>query len=725
MKRWGPAYLAAALLVLLFHFRLALPGRALVANDFRALFIPLRAGLQNTVRAGEWPIWQRGIFMGYPILGDIQFQIFNPLTWLTLLLGPARGVTVQSLLELCICAVGMAYWMKQRGLRPLEGVFAGVAFALCLKQTVHLHHWTFASSTCMWPFMLAGLEGFAKSGRPRFLALTALATCGTWIGSSPQMAYFGTGLAFLYALWLRQIGGAAAVALGVALAAPLLLPVAELSALGPRGAGVTYKFAASWSWPNRSVWASMLLPRAWGGRPDFRGPMNYWELQGYFGLLPMALLLAVPVRKKGVWLFAAVAALGIWLSFGDSSWLGLHGWAVKLIPGYGSFRNPTRVLMLSMFCIAVLAAEGLAALREDYRLRLRVMAALGALLVFVALLAIFPQGFPDKALRADAAWACALLALSTAWAFFARADARWAALAVPLLIADLAVQTWDSPEIGESAGEGHALEALAPHVPKAPAPRRVAALLDWGEMNNATFTRGWEGVTGYGPTPIERVLLLLSGTWTGMVPRPQPLDDDPNFPRFRVDSDLTRLFAAPLLAANRDASVPPLARSGNVRLYAMPSLARVYWTGAWRAAPDTEISPLLHQAARGSFAVLPEKADFPSGAEENPVPAEDVQVHNSWTTATLRAPRDGLAVVLDPWFPGWSATVDGNPAPLLRANYAFMAVPVRAGRHVLRLSYFPRRLWPGLAIALLAAAALVVLLKVAARRVDTGSPGGY
>jgi hypothetical protein len=725
MKRWGPAYLAVALLVLLFHFRLALPGRALVANDFRALFIPLRAGLQNTVRAGEWPIWQRGIFMGYPILGDIQFQIFNPLTWLTLPLEPARGVTVQSLLELCICAAGMAYWMKQRGLRPLEGVFAGVAFALCLKQTVHLHHWTFAASTCMWPFMLAGLEGFAKSGRPRFLALTALATCGAWIGSSPQMAWFGTGLAFLYALWLRQIVGVAAVALGVALAAPLLLPVAELSALGPRGAGVTYKFAASWSWPNRSVWATMLLPRAWGGRPDFRGPMNYWELQGYFGLLPMALLLAAPVRKKGVWLFAAVAALGIWLSFGDSSWLGLHGWAVKLIPGYGSFRNPTRVLMLSMFCIAVLAAEGLAALREDYRLRLRVMAASGALLVFVALLAIFPQGFPDKALRAGAAWAVALLALTAAWAFFARADARWAALAVPLLIADLAVQTWDSPEIGESAGEGHALEALAPHVPKAPAPRRLAALLDWGEMNNATFTRGWEGVTGYGPTPIERVLLLLGGTWTGMVPRPQPLDDDPNFPRFRVDSDLTRLFAAPLLAANRDASVPPLARAANVRLYAMPSLPRVYWTGAWRVAPDTEISPLLHQAARGSFAVLPEKADFPSGAEENPVAAEDVQVHDSWTTATLRAPRDGLAVVLDPWFPGWSATVDGNPAPLLRANYAFMAVPVRAGRHVLRLSYFPRRLWPGLAIALLAAAALAVLLKVAARRVDTGSPGGY
>ena len=92
-------YALCAALVLAFHFRLALPGRALVANDFRALFIALRGGLQQTLRHGELPLWQRGIFTGYPILGDIQPQLFNPLTWLTLPLDPARGVIVQSLLE--------------------------------------------------------------------------------------------------------------------------------------------------------------------------------------------------------------------------------------------------------------------------------------------------------------------------------------------------------------------------------------------------------------------------------------------------------------------------------------------------------------------------------------------------------------------------------------------------------------------------------------------------
>jgi uncharacterized membrane protein YfhO len=95
------------------------------------------------------------------------------------------------------------------------------------------------------------------------------------------------------------------------------------------------------------------------------------------------------------------------------------------------------------------------------------------------------------------------------------------------------------------------------------------------------------------------------------------------------------------------------------------------------------------------------------------------------TRATLTAPRDGLAVILDPWFPGWSATVDGVAAPLYRANYAFMAVPVRAGPHEIQLVYSPARLLPGLLIAALAAALLAGLCIRLRRRVDTGSPGGY
>lgn len=47
---------------------------------------------------------------------------------------------------------------------------------------------------------------------------------------------------------------------------------------------------------------------------------------------------------------------------------------------------------------------------------------------------------------------------------------------------------------------------------------------------------------------------------------------------------------------------------------------------------------------------------------------------------SLDAQRGGLLVFVENYHPGWRAAVDGAPVRLLRANHAFMAVPVPAGR---------------------------------------------
>ena len=59
-----------------------------------------------------------------------------------------------------------------------------------------------------------------------------------------------------------------------------------------------------------------------------------------------------------------------------------------------------------------------------------------------------------------------------------------------------------------------------------------------------------------------------------------------------------------------------------------------------------------------------------------------------------------LLVISQAWYPGWRAYVDGQPAPLLRADYAIKAVPVPAGHHVVQLRFqsgsWARGLWLGL-----------------------------
>jgi hypothetical protein len=52
-------------------------------------------------------------------------------------------------------------------------------------------------------------------------------------------------------------------------------------------------------------------------------------------------------------------------------------------------------------------------------------------------------------------------------------------------------------------------------------------------------------------------------------------------------------------------------------------------------------------------------------------------------------PRPGFLLLLDTYFPGWSATVNGEPALILRADYNFRAVCLPAGRSIVSFSYRP------------------------------------
>lgn len=72
----------------------------------------------------------------------------------------------------------------------------------------------------------------------------------------------------------------------------------------------------------------------------------------------------------------------------------------------------------------------------------------------------------------------------------------------------------------------------------------------------------------------------------------------------------------------------------------------------------------------------------------------------------------GLLVLIDTYDPGWKATVDGRPEPLLRANVAFRGVRVPAGRHVVEQVYRPGTVVYGLMTSAAALAGLGVALAI-------------
>jgi hypothetical protein len=63
----------------------------------------------------------------------------------------------------------------------------------------------------------------------------------------------------------------------------------------------------------------------------------------------------------------------------------------------------------------------------------------------------------------------------------------------------------------------------------------------------------------------------------------------------------------------------------------------------------------------------------------------------------VETPTNGWLVLSEVYYPGWRATVDGEPTDVLRANYAFRAVRLPPGEHTVKMTFAPRTWRIGLA----------------------------
>jgi len=153
-----------------------------------------------------------------------------------------------------------------------------------------------------------------------------------------------------------------------------------------------------------------------------------------------------------------------------------------------------------------------------------------------------------------------------------------------------------------------------------------------------------------------------------------------------------------------------------MRVFRVPApVPRTYVVGDAQVADGEAglqvlLDPAFDPARTIVLPAAPATRTDPSSAGTSRVVAQDAD--RVALEAELRG--DGYVVLVDAWDPAWRAWVDGRAVELLRANVAFRAVAVPAGRHTVEMRYRPATLRWGLAISLLAAAAGIAV--VAGRR---------
>jgi hypothetical protein len=242
-------------------------------------------------------------------------------------------------------------------------------------------------------------------------------------------------------------------------------------------------------------------------------------------------------------------------------------------------------------------------------------------------------------------------------------------------------------------------------------------------MNSDEPLRALHNLTQPGPGgfPIENATLAnLLGIRFLLLPSEVPLD------WFVTDA---RARAASWKAVEEDAApraysfVPTTAESLDAGVLSLPrytvhenrdAFPRAFYVAEAKPLPDRD--RLLAELKKTDFrqCVLLEGWDGTNGEG-------DKQASSSASAATIRhytpnrvvidvhAAAPGFLVLADPWFPGWTCTVNGQPVAIHRANFLFRAVAVPAGASEVVFRFAPRSYEWGKIISL-ATLALVVLV---------------
>src|SRR5581483_11103432 len=140
----------------------------------------------------------------------------------------------------------------------------------------------------------------------------------------------------------------------------------------------------------------------------------------------------------------------------------------------------------------------------------------------------------------------------------------------------------------------------------------------------------------------------------------------------------------------------------------------------WRRSSGRNASALLVAAGTARQArdepVIETDQASPRGAAPPATPARVVSRSDTEVTLEVRTRAAGQLVLLDAFYPGWRAQVDGHDEPIHAADVAFRAVALGPGIHKVRFYYRPASVIVGGVISIVSLLVIIACLIGGGRR---------
>ena len=716
---------------------------------------------------GGFPHWNPYILGGIPFIAAQHGDIFYPTFLLRSFLPADVTLTWSFGIHFFLCGLFTYGLMRALRFGFFPSLLAGVAYMLSgqIASLVSPGHDGKVYVSTIAPLILWMILLGMREGRVWAWGMVALSTGLAILSPHFQMTYYLGLLAIGFTLFLafhrgewqleprlrltRLAFAAGAAALGFLLASIHFLPFFEYIPFSPRAEGGRgYEYATSYSMPPEELF-NVYLPQ-FSGILDAYWGRTFFKLHGeYLGasvLVLAGLAFATPARRRLMWFWVGAAIVTLLVAFGGYT---PFYRLVYELPMMSVVRAPNMSFFVATLAVAGLTAIGVERLvagevSRRYLLAWGIAAGTVALLATVgglAGLAAVLAG-PQRMDAAEAnrtamvlgAWRSLLFVALTLAAIWMHQSGR-----LPLrvmgwvLAAIIAIDLWSvnrtffrfMPPASELYASDPAIEFLKQRSDSG----RTIVLGDNLENHGDPVLRGdalmvheVRTVTGHQGNELQR--------WVDLAGVKSPAISPPHLlhPQFRKLANTKYILTNLELPEELGAGLRLIKRVGPVK-NAVGNTAYVYELDennppAWvapvivEAPPEAIAGTVMDPRFDVTRAALFDSSEAVEGVQLSSLPdpadiSASVQrpAANRISVALDRPATAGSALIVsENFYPGWRAEVDGKPAPVARAQYTLIGVPLPVGARSIELTYVDPAFARGKLLTLIALSITAILI---------------